>query len=277
LGQAVRVNESSINEVAAALREAKHVAVLTGAGVSSESGIPTFRDALTGFWADYDPNTLATPEGFAKDPALVTRWYDWRRTLCAQVQPNPAHHALALLEQRLNLSGRCLDLITQNVDRLHQAAGSREVIELHGSIWVWRCADCGIEREERGGPMPEYPPRCADCGGLRRPGVVWFGERLPEQAFNRAERAAATCELFLSVGTSSRVYPAAGLLDLAIARGIPTVEINPEPTANADDVRWQLAGKAGEVLPRLISRAFPDAAQPGSTDLLSISATPGDT
>jgi len=245
-----------LNEVAAALREAASVTVLTGAGVSAESGIPTFRDALTGFWANADPAKLATPEGFENDPEYVTRWYDWRRTQCAQVQPNPAHHALATLEQELHRAGRQLTLVTQNVDGLHQAAGSREVIELHGSLWMWRCVRCGLVREERGGPMPEYPPRCDDCGGLRRPGVVWFGELLPEPAFQRAESAAAACDLFLSAGTSSRVYPAAGLLDVAIARRIPTVEINPAPTASANEVRWQLSGKAGTVLPQLVALAF---------------------
>ena len=199
-----------------ALREAKSVTALTGAGVSAESGIPTFRDALEGLWAKFDPEDLATPEAFERDPANVSRWYDERRLRIASCRPNPGHLALARLERRLAVAGRRFALLTQNVDRLHQAAGSGHVVELHGSLWVWRCTACGVEREERGGPFIAHPPRCA-CGGARRPGVVWFGEDLPAAAVEAAEEACAECDLFLSVGTSAAVYPAAGFIHLRAA------------------------------------------------------------
>jgi len=201
-----------------ALREARSVVVLTGAGVSAESGIPTFRDAMEGLWAKYDAYTLATPEGFERDPALVTKWYDWRRMLCAKAQPNPAHQALALCQAQLEKQQRKFTLVTQNVDRLHQAAGSRGVLELHGTLWVWRCTGCGEEREEREVPFQEHPPKCTKCGQNRRPGVVWFGEALPAAAMAQATRDTEACDLFFSIGTSSIVFPAAGLMDTAIAR-----------------------------------------------------------
>lgn len=191
-------------EVIEALRKAKSVVALTGAGVSAESGIPTFRDAMTGLWAKYDPMELATPQAFARDPEMVSRWYDERRQNCALVKPNPGHYAMARMEKRLIERGGEFTLLTQNVDRLHQAAGSGNVVELHGSIWEWRCRRCGVGLEERGGPFGQYPPRCA-CGGIRRPGVVWFGERLPVGAIRDSERALVGCDLFFSVGTSAVV------------------------------------------------------------------------
>jgi len=239
-----------------ALGKARSVVVLTGAGVSAESGIPTFRDAMEGLWSRYDAYTLATPEGFERDPALVTKWYDWRRTLCAKAQPNPAHHALARLQAELERRQRQFTLVTQNVDRLHQAAGSTGVIELHGTLWVWRCTGCGEECEERSVPFREHPPKCAACGRNRRPAVVWFGETLPSDALNRARLRTEVCDLFFSIGTSSIVYPAAGLLDTAIARKVNTVEINPEATAAGDYVHWTLQGKAGEIMPVLVNLAF---------------------
>jgi len=240
----------------AALRKARSVVVLTGAGVSAESGIPTFRDALEGLWSKYDAYTLATPEGFEKDPALVTKWYDWRRMLCAKAQPNPAHHALARLQARLQEQQRKLTLVTQNVDRLHQAAGSTGVLELHGTLWVWRCTGCGEELEDREVPFRGHPPKCAKCGKPRRPGVVWFGEALPAAVLTQAIRATEACDLFLSIGTSSIVFPAAGLLDTAVARNIKTVEINTEETPAAGYVHWALRGKAGEILPLLVALAM---------------------
>jgi len=238
------------------LRAARSVVVLTGAGVSAESGIPTFRDAMAGLWSKFDAYAFATPSGFEKDPGLVTKWYDWRRALCAKVEPNPAHLAIAKLQRYFHQAGRRFTLVTQNVDRLHQAAGSVEVVELHGTLWVWRCTRCGEEREEREVPFKQHPTKCARCGGNRRPGVVWFGEALPAEALAQAERAAMSCDLFLSVGTSSVVYPAAGLLDSAIAQKAKTVEINPELTAASDYVNWTIQGKAGEVLPTMIESAF---------------------
>jgi NAD-dependent deacetylase len=238
-----------------ALRKARTVAVLTGAGVSAESGIPTFRDAMDGLWSKFDPHELASPEGFARDPETVTRWYDWRREKCGAAKPNPAHLALARLEEHLAAQGRAFTLLTQNVDRLHQAAGSRNVVELHGTIWVWRCTRCGVEREERGEPFTEYPPRCV-CGGARRPSVVWFGETLPEGAMQTAGDALEACDLFFSIGTSAVVEPAASFIHSARRHGAKTVEINREPTPITPVVDWTLLGKAGEILPEVVRLAF---------------------
>lgn len=245
------MNFSLPDDLIAAVRTARSVCVLTGAGVSAESGIPTFRDAREGLWAKYDPSQLATPEAFARDPVLVTRWYDWRRQKCATAKPNPGHLALAAWQRRC----RQFTLVTQNVDRLHQAAGSRDVIELHGTLWIWRCVVCGAEREDRQAPFAEYPPRC-ECGGLRRPGVVWFGEALPEDAVARACQAAETCELFFSVGTSAVVHPAAELAHRAHRHGARVVEINAQPTPLTPVANRAITGRSGEVLPALLAKAF---------------------
>jgi NAD-dependent deacetylase len=237
------------------LRASKAVAVVTGAGVSAESGIPTFRDAMEGLWARLDPADLATPEAFARDPELVSRWYDQRRARCGRAKPNPGHIALARLQRLFDERGRILTLITQNVDRLHQAAGSRGVIELHGNLWEWRCTRCGRAEEDRSVPFPEYPPRCV-CGGPRRPGVVWFGEMLPEGALESATQASSECDLFLSAGTSAVVYPAAGLAHVARRCGASVCEINAEETPLSPLVDWSLRGKTGDLLPALVSLAF---------------------
>jgi NAD-dependent deacetylase len=229
--------------------------VVTGAGVSAESGIPTFRDPLEGLWAKYDPRELATPEAFARDPETVTRWYDWRRQKCAGAKPNPAHLALAWLGKHFQEQNRCFTLLTQNVDRLHQAAGSRNVVELHGTLWIWRCTRCGIEHEEREVPFKEYPLRCA-CGGARRPAVVWFGELLPDDAIQNAHDALESCDLFFSIGTSAVVEPAASFLHTARRRGAKTAEINREPTPVSRMADWSLQGSAGEILPGLVQRVF---------------------
>jgi len=239
------------------LRAARSIVVLTGAGVSQESGIPTFRDAMEGLWARYDPSQLATPEAFRRDPQTVTQWYDWRRQKCAGARPNPAHLALARFEQHCRKTGRNFTLVTQNVDRLHQSAGNTGVLELHGTLWVWRCAQCGREREERGEPFETYPPRCS-CGGNRRPAVTWFGELLPPDALAAADRAVDTCDLFFSIGTSAVVYPAASLAHAAGRRGAGIVEINPQPTPLTKSAVWSLFGKAGEILPLLIEKAVED-------------------
>ncbi|HEX4792733.1 MAG TPA: NAD-dependent deacylase [Humisphaera sp.] len=249
--------DDSVHEAAAFLRTAQRIAVLTGAGISAESGIPTFRDALSGHWANFDPQKLATPQAFARDPELVSRWYDQRRCECALCRPNPGHEALARLQKIATAEGREVALITQNVDRLHQTAGSADVIELHGNLWVWRCADCGKEIEEKGPAFSEYPPRCA-CGGNRRPGVVWFGEALPLAGFAAAQKAAKRCDMFLSIGTSSVVYPAAGLIESAITAGAKALEVNPEATPMSHEVEWSIRGKSGQVLPRLMRDAFGD-------------------
>lgn len=244
-------------EIADAVRVARRVVILTGAGVSAESGVPTFRDAQTGLWARYRPEDLATPEAFSAHPERVARWYDSRRLMVARVQPNAAHRALATWEDHLQTEGGVLDLFTQNVDRLHQRAGSRRVRELHGTLMLWRCMRCGEEREEPGGPFEVFPPVCA-CGGLRRPGVVWFGESLPDGVMEAAWSAIAEADLFMSIGTSSQVFPAAGLVDAARQEGVPALELNLEPTPKSADFTWNQFGKAGEWLPLLISAAFPN-------------------
>jgi len=237
------------------LRTANHIAVLTGAGVSAESGIPTFRDAMDGLWARYDPEELATPEAFDGDPVLVSHWYDERRCKVAACRPNPGHEALAQLQATLIGDGRHMTLITQNVDRLHQAAGSTDVIELHGSLWAWRCMDCGEEVEELGPAFSTYPPRC-HCGGKRRPGVVWFGESLPASALLKARKASGACQLFLSIGTSSVVYPAAGLIDFALANGAKVLEVNPQETPFSGRAHWSIRAASASVLPQLFAAAL---------------------
>ena len=240
--------------LAEVLRTAGHVAVLTGAGISAESGVPTFRDAQTGLWARYRPQDLATREAFQRHPRLVWEWYAWRRALVAQAAPNPGHRALVELEQRVPK----LTLLTQNVDGLHQRAGSRRVIELHGNLARTRCfeEDSVVDAWEETG---EVPPRCPRCGSLLRPDVVWFGEALPPQALQAAREAASTCDLFLAVGTSGIVEPAASLPYAALRSGAVVVEINPEATPLTADVPYALHGPAGVVLPALLQAAWPDS------------------
>ncbi len=237
----------------AALRQARQVAVLTGAGVSAESGVPTFRQAQSGLWAQYRPEDLATPEAFRHNPRLVWEWYASRRERLAQVQPNPGHFALAEMQRRVPQ----LTLITQNVDGLHQQAGSQGVIELHGSIQRVKCF-------EKNHPIDswaldgEVPPRCPRCGGLLRPDVVWFGEALPQEALQAAIRAADTCDIFFSVGTSGVVYPAAALPYHALEHGALVVEINPEATPIREIAAHTLCGPSGEILPELVQAAWPN-------------------
>ncbi|MBI3829937.1 MAG: NAD-dependent deacylase [Planctomycetes bacterium] len=240
------------NDLLQRISEARRVAVLTGAGVSAESGLSTFRGP-GGLWENQDLMELATPQGFARDPKKVWEWYAWRREQALVAQPNAGHLALARWEEWLSHRGGRLDLITQNVDGLHQAAGSKNVIELHGSGWVLRCTRCGRERLDRTHPLPEIPPRCGECQGLLRPGVVWFGEMLPPAALVSAQTAAENCELFLVAGTSGTVYPAAGLVEVAARQGAATIEANLEPTPLSDAVDWSLRGRSGEILPSLIA------------------------
>lgn len=230
----------------AALRDARHVCVLTGAGVSAESGVPTFRDAQEGLWAQYAAEDLATPEAFLADPALVWRWYRWRRDLVAEAEPNAGHYALARLAEMVPR----LTLITQNVDNLHQRAGSRDVIEFHGNLFSDRCFSEGTFTV---GDATLDVPTCPDCGGNLRPGVVWFGEAIPEAALDASCAAAADCDLFLSVGTSSQVYPAAGLADLARNNDAMVAEINPNPTMHAANFDVAIAAKSGIALPKLVN------------------------
>lgn len=227
------------------LQDARHVCILTGAGVSAESGVPTFRDAQDGLWAKYEPQDLATPEAFLADPALIWRWYRWRRELVAEAQPNPGHYAIAKLAELVPQ----VTLITQNVDGLHQRAGSENVIEFHGNIFEDRCfADGTLHTADDKMEIPT----CPDCGADLRPGVVWFGEAIPETASSESYTAASDCDVFLSIGTSSLVYPAAGLADLAKTSGASVVEVNPDPTAHAANFDFIIAGNSELVMPELI-------------------------
>ena len=240
---------SDARGLGARLRDARRVTVLTGAGVSAASGVPTFR-GLEGLWRSHRPEELATPEAFARDPQLVWEWYAWRRERIAACEPNAAHRSLAEWSRRLPQ----VTVITQNVDGLHERAGTRGVIRFHGSIWDLRCWNgCGAAAwHDDSVPLPELPPRCPSCGGLARPGVVWFGEAIDPDVLARCD-AALRCDLFFVIGTSSVVYPAAGLTDAARARGAYTVEINPDATEASDRVSLSLRGAAEEILPTLLN------------------------
>jgi len=235
---------------------ARHIVVFTGAGVSQESGIPTFRDAMTGLWETFDPGKLATPEGFAANPDLVWGWYEWRRSKVTHSLPNAGHRAISELAGLV----KHLTVVTQNVDDLHERAGSTEVIHLHGSLHQPRCTVCGAAHVfANAAPVepPEgrkiQPPACHQCQGPVRPGVVWFGEELPAEAWAKAHSAAQNCDVLFSVGTSSVVYPAAIIPLTAGQAGARVVQVNPLPTAHDEAVHEKLIGKAGEVLPDLIT------------------------
>ena len=241
------------------LRRAKHVAILTGAGVSAESGIATFRDKLVGFWEKFDPAELATPEAFRHDPALVWGWYEWRRAKVLRAQPNPAHRAIATMAELLPK----LTLITQNVDDLHERAGSPEVLHLHGELAKPYCQAClhpyalppGIPEIASNGQRTE-PPRCTQCGSPIRPGVVWFGEGLPAGQWQAAADAARSSDVFLSVGTSSIVQPAASLIEMATAARAFTIQVNPNSTDVDDSVSLSLRGAAGLLLPKMLEAVW---------------------
>lgn len=234
--------------LAQARRKEQGVAVLTGAGVSAESGVPTFRDDSTGYWARFRPEDMASEAGYRRDPQHVWRWYEYRRELIRSVQPNAGHVALAQWAQ--NHPAR-MTLITQNVDGLHQRAGSTGVLCLHGELlknrWLnHRCAQCDLEHA-----APGEPPSCPACGNLVRPAVVWFGESLPQGVWAEAEQAAQNCELMLVVGTSGAVYPAAGLAQIARQSGARVVVINPQPTELDRVAHALLHGPSAELLPRI--------------------------
>jgi NAD-dependent deacetylase len=236
-----------VNQAREWLQSASAVVVLTGAGISAESGVPTFR-GQGGLWKQFRAEDLATPEAFARDPWLVWEWYDSRRSALARVEPNAGHRALAELETRKPR----FTLVTQNVDGLHDRAGSRNVLKLHGDIWTLRCLKCGRERRDERTPLPELPPRC-DCGGMLRPGVVWFGEPLPRAAWECAQLATQEAEVLLVVGTSATVYPAAGLVPMAISAGARVIECNTEERPFSSGMDRSFRGRAGELLPQLIA------------------------
>jgi NAD-dependent deacetylase len=253
-------NEVAFARAVKLLGNAQRVLVFTGAGVSAESGISTFRDRLTGLWEKFDPSQLATPTAFRNNPALVWGWYEWRRAQVAMTRPNAAHIAIAALKQHVPE----LTVVTQNVDDLHERAGSEEVIHLHGNLNAPRCFACArshpLDVSSSNDMSPDYldPPLCHHCGGKIRPGVVWFGESLPEPEIRAAFKAAKNSDLILSVGTSGMVYPAARIPEIARECGVDTVHVNTEPADIASGTI--LIGRAGEWLPKLLSETFGDRA-----------------
>ena len=236
-----------------ALRGARHVTALTGAGISAESGVPTFRDAQTGLWVKYRSEDLATPEAFQRNPQLVWEWYAWRRELIARAAPNAGHQALVEMETRLLK----FTLITQNVDGLHQRAGSIAVIELHGNITRTKCFQEGTIVESWA-ETDQTPPRCPQCGGLLRPDVVWFGESVPPDALWAAIETARACDVFFAIGTSALVQPAALLPLEALQHGATVVEVNPDVTPLSAHVTYVLHGPAGQVLPAVVRATWPN-------------------
>jgi NAD-dependent deacetylase len=242
------------------LGTARRIVVLTGAGMSADSGIPTFRDQGSGLWSRFDPQALATPEAFRRDPETVWAWYEWRRRHASLAVPHAGHFALTALAARTGVEA--LTIVTQNVDDLHERAGAKAVLHLHGSLFAPRCFDCGrawVGLADTSGPEPERistrlaPPRCATCNGLIRPGVVWFGEGLPEAVWREARRTIERADLLLVVGTSGLVYPAAGLPDAARSRGCAVSVINPDAASMTGHcaMDWQI--QAGVGLPALVS------------------------
>jgi NAD-dependent deacetylase len=252
----MRVDE--LRNAADLLARAKRVVVLTGAGISAESGVPTFRDALTGLWERFDAQALATPEAFRAAPALVWGWYEWRRSLAQRVRPNAGHRAVAAIEARVP----ACTVITQNVDDLHEQAGSAAPLHLHGSLFAPRCSACAHPAPVAG-PADEpaagrrlTPPGCAMCGEPVRPGVVWFGEALPAEALAAAVEAAAECDLALTIGTSGLVYPAAVIPQVAHRFGAAVVQVNPQETPLDPIATVNLRGTAAEILPALVAAAW---------------------
>lgn len=238
---------SEIERAAGIIADARRLVVLTGAGMSQESGIPTFRDAPSSLWENYDPMELATPEGFRRDPALVWNWYAARREMIAACDPHPGHRALAELEQ---MDWDDYLLITQNIDNLHRVAGSRTLVEIHGNIFRFKCFD----NEHPVSALPpegEIPPRCA-CGSLLRPDVVWFGEIPPVEGIERSAGAIAMCDVILVVGTSGEVYPVAGFPAAARAAGATVIDVNTAATPISRIAEVFIAARAGDALPALV-------------------------
>ncbi len=234
-----------------ASRAARQIVIFTGAGMSAESGLPTFREAQTGLWATYDPHELATPDAFRRNPELVWQWYAWRRQLAENAVPNSGHLAVA----ELGSSTDNLTLITQNIDGLHQCAGSSELIELHGNIHRVACFACGHQPLDWDRAAQE-PPACPVCGGLLRPDVVWFGEPLPAAALQAATTAASSADLFVTVGTSGLVYPAAALPIEAARHGALMLEVNPTTTELSGIMDYRVIGTAAGVLPAYVEAVW---------------------
>lgn len=230
--------------IIAVLTRAKHVAVSTGAGISAESGIPTFR-GKEGLWKKYRAEELATPTAFTQNPELVWEFYEWRRGIIAEKVPNPGHKVLARWENVFPV----FSLITQNIDGLHQKAGSTDMLELHGNIWKLRCTEEGTVSENHQTPLEEVPPLCPDCGALLRPHVVWFGESLSPTVLHKAFQLSSECDVMFVIGTSALVQPAASLPLSAAEAGAKIVEINPDPTPLTPYADFSFRGKAGEILP----------------------------
>ena len=239
-------HQDAITETRQRLSQAKAVTVLTGAGISADSGVPTFRGP-EGLWRNFRAEDLATPEAFSRDPRLVWEWYNWRRELIVTKSPNPAHHALVVLEKRI----RTFTLITQNVDGLHAKAGSQRLIEIHGNIWKVRCTGCGQVSVDLDIPLPLLP-YCSQCGGLLRPHVVWFGEALNPADIQQSVEALQTCEVMLVIGTSGVVQPAAAFADMAKSAGAYVAEVNLNPASTTGSVDAHLQGRAAEILPQLL-------------------------
>ena len=238
-------------ELLSLLLRTSKLAALTGAGVSQESGLRTFRDAQEGLWAQYRPEDLASPESFARDPKLIWDWYAWRREAIKGVRPNSGHYSLVEIEKHIAE----FTLITQNVDGLHRMAGSKNVLELHGNIQRVRCSECDHFAKDWDDDA-ETVPQCKKCGGLLRPDVVWFGETLPLDQLTGAVEAARTCDVFLSIGTSGVVQPAASLAHAARNKGAVVVEINAEPTSLTSKADFFFQGKSGEILPELVKAVW---------------------
>ena len=267
-----QTRSEALSVAARALRSAEHVCVLTGAGTSAESGIPTFRDALTGHWAQFSPQELATPAAFADNPERVWQWYAARRALVRAAHPNPGHAALVTLATRVS---HCT-LVTQNVDDLHQRAGNRDVVSLHGSLMRARCSAGCAGTIEPTLEQSDAPPHCPRCGALLRPDVVWFGEPLPMDQYQRARDAAVACDVFLSVGTSNVVEPAASLPWVAAAHGATVIIVNPSMDGQRRGPSvLAVEGPSGVMLPRLIAEAYAGK-RPRRAEAAPFAAVPSD-
>jgi len=238
--------EKNLLEARLILEHSSSVTVLSGAGISAESGVPTFR-GTDGLWRNFRSENLATPEAFRENPRLVWEWYDWRRCAVKDARPNPGHFALAELENQK----KKFTLVTQNIDGLHQMAGSRNVLEMHGNLWEIKCTKCGLITKDYRVPLEELPPLCPSCGGMGRPNVVWFGELIPMEVIDKTLKAIEDCEVMLIIGTSGVVEPAASMGLVAKQAGKTVIEINIEHTPNSPLFDFTILGKSGEVLPLL--------------------------